>query len=265
MKNVLVLIHDDEGQEARFQAALDATRALNGHLTCLEVTAIVPVVGDAYGIVGGGMLIDIEREAEAANKARLRPRVEAEDVAWSWVETTDYIEPALEEAAPLADLIVVNQALAELPGPDLRSLASSLVLGTGKPILAVPNEPLGFRAAGAALVAWDGSREAAEALGHAVPLLDLAETVTLLEVGDGAPERPAEDAAADLSRHGIHAVIVRKPGPSAEKAILESARSGMFDYLVMGAYGHSRLQEVLFGGVTRRMLKECPLPILLMH
>lgn len=265
MKNVLVLIHDDDGQEARLQAALDVTRALRGHLNCLDVTALLPTLGDSWGVEGGAMLVQIERDAERANRARLQPRLAAENVAWSWTDTTDYVEPALDNAAALADLIVVNQTVDTLPDADIRALASTLVVGAGRPVLAVPDEPLGFRAAGSALIAWDGSREAADALGAAVPLLALAERVTILEVDDGSIALPAEQAAAYLSRHGIHPVVVRKAAPSAAEAILDSAAGGPFDYLVMGAYGHSRVTEALFGGVTRRLLGECPIPILLVH
>ncbi len=263
MKNVLVLIHDDEGQEARIQAALDVTRALGGHLTCLDVSPIVPFIGDATGISGGAILIDLERETESVNRVRVRKRIEAEDVPWSWFDVTDYFETALESAATLADLIVVNRALDELPLPDLRNLAASLVLRSGKPILAVPAETRGFDAAGAALVAWNGSREASAALGAAVPLLSLARSVTIVEVDDSIPRLPAEEAAAYLSRHDIHAEVLRWPDGRAAEGIIALAHA--HDYLVMGAFGHSRTREALFGGVTRRLLRESPIPLLLAH
>lgn len=265
MKNVLLLIHDDTGQEARLQAALDVTRALRGHLTCLDVTTVAPFIGDSSGVSGGAILLELERASEAANKARLTPRIAAEDVPWDWIDTTDYLEPALEAASAMADLIVVNRALDALPLPDMRAVASSLVLNSGKPILAVPDEARGFSAAGEALIAWDGSREAADPLAAAVPLLLLAGSVTILEVEDGTIARPAEEAAAYLSRHDIHANVLRmRTGPAAD-TLAYAAAGGRYDYLVMGAFGHSRLAEALFGGVTRRLLSDSPIPILLAH
>ena len=263
MKNILVLVHDDEGQEARLQAALDVTRALNGHLTCLDVSPIVPFIGDTVGVSGGAILIDLERETEAANRARIHKRIEAEDVAWSWLDTTDYFETALDSAATLADLIVVNRALDQLPLPDLRNLAASLVLQSGKPILAVPAECRGLDVAGAALVAWNGSREASAAIGAAVPLLSLARSVSIVEVDDSTPRLPAEEAAAYLSRHGIHAEIMRWPEGRVAEGLIALAHA--HDYLVMGAFGHSRSREALFGGVTRSLLRESPIPLLLAH
>jgi nucleotide-binding universal stress UspA family protein len=263
MKNILLLVHDDDGQEARLQAALDVTRAVNGHLICLDVAAVMPFVGDSTGISGGALLLELERESEAANRSRIEPRVAAEGVAWEWIDTSDYVAPALERAAVLADLIVVNTALDALPLPDLRAVAASLVKNAGKPVLAVPQDARGF-GFGAALVAWDGSREAADALGAAVPLLRLADRVTILEIDDGSIGAPAEQAAAYLSRHGIEPRIDRETG-SATGILLARAGSGAFDYLVMGGFGHSRLLEAVFGGVTRRLLEDSPIPLLIAH
>lgn len=263
MKNVLVLLHDDAGQEARLQAALDATRALGGHLNCLDVSPVTPFVGDTTGISGGAILLELEHETEAANAARMRKRLAAEDVPWTLEETTGYFEAALERAATLADLIVVNRACADLPLPDLRNLAAALVLRAGKPILAVPEETRHFDAAGSALVAWDGSREASAALGGALALLSLAGRVTIVEIDEGGITVPAEEAAAWLSRHGVHAEIIRWPSGRVAEGLLALAQA--HDWLVMGAYGHSRLREALFGGVTRRLLQESPIPLLLAH
>jgi nucleotide-binding universal stress UspA family protein len=243
------------------QAALDVTRSLNGHLTCLDVSPIVPFIGDMTGVSGGAILIDVERETEAVNRDRIRKRMEAEDVAWSWLETTDYFETALESAATLADLIVVNRALDELPLPDLRNLAASLVMQSGKPILAVPAGTRRFETAGKALIGWNGSREASAALGAAVPLLSLARSVTIVEVDDHMPRLPAEDAATYLSRHDIHAEVMRWPNGAVAEGLLALAH--VHDYLVMGAFGHSRTCEALFGGVTRTLLRESPIPLLL--
>jgi nucleotide-binding universal stress UspA family protein len=268
MKNILLLIHDDAGQEARLQAALDITRAVNGHLTCLDVSVVIPIVGADVGVSGGAMLIELERESEAGNRSRLYPRLEKEDVSWDWIDATGYLEQTLEAAAGLADLIVVNGQLDSFPLPDMRTLASGLVLKSGKPILAVPETATGFKAAGNALVAWDGSSEASIALTAAVPLLQLAASVTILEIDDGSVKAGAEDAATYLSRHGVHARIVRAPTGDDDDAgtvLLAKADSEKFDYMVMGGFGHSRFAEALFGGVTRRMLTESPIPLFMAH
>lgn len=267
MKNILLLVHDDSGQEARLQAALDITRAVQGHLTCLDVTIIAPMIDDGYGVSGGAMLLELERNTESANRKRLEARLAREDVSWEWIDVTNYLEPAIEGAAALADLIVVNREIDTLPLPDVRGVAAQLVVKSGKPILAVPDDIRAFDAAGAALIAWDGSREASAALSAAVPLLALAKAVIILEVQDGSVKDSAEQAAAYLSRHDIHARILQLPadGEAPADIILADANSGKFAYLVMGGFGHSRLVEALFGGVTRKMLKESRIPLFLAH
>lgn len=264
MKNILVLIHDDEGQEARLQAALDVTRAVRGHLTCVDVTAVTPLVTETFGVSGGAMLLEEERASESANRARIEARLPKEDITWDMVAVTDYVEPAIEGAATLADLIVVNRAFEALPQPDLRDLAASLVVKSGKPVLAVPEEPSGFPAYGRALVAWDGSRDAAAALEAALPLLGLAGKVTILELDDGKVKVSAEEAAAYLSRHDI-LPVVRREGPegSIEEALLAEANGGGFDYLVMGGFSRSRLVEAVFGGASHRLLSESRIPVLM--
>lgn len=265
MKNILVLIHDDVGQEARVQAALDVTRAVEGHLTCLDVAPIMPFVGDDMDVSGGAMLMALERESETANRSKLEPRIAAEGVPYKWIDTSDYFEPALEKAAALADLVVVNLADPDLPNAEERALAGSLALKSGRPVLAVPEESRGFAATGTALVAWDGSPQAAHALSAAVPLLALAKSVIVLEVEDSSIQLPAEEAASYLSRHGIGAIIERVAAYPIADSLLARLRTGRFDYLVMGAFGHSRLTEALFGGVTRRLLQASAVPLLIAH
>jgi nucleotide-binding universal stress UspA family protein len=267
MKNILLLIHDDAGQEARLQAALDVTRALDGHLTCLDVTVVTAISSSDFGITGGTALVAVEREREGANRSRVEPRLKNEGVSWNWVDTVDGIEPALTAASDLADLIVVNRQLDSYPLPDMRTVASGLVVKSGKPVLAVPENVTGFKASGNALVAWDGSREASFALSQAVPLLQLANSVSILEVEDGSVKKGAEEAAAYLSRHGVHATIVRAAteGDDAGTVLLAKANSEKFDYLVMGGFGHSRFYEAAFGGVTRRLLTHSQIPLFLAH
>lgn len=267
MKNILLLVHDDAGQEARFQVALDLTRALEGHLTCLDVAEMPQIVG---GIETASIQAELIAEAEAReskNRQALEARLEREDVPWNWIDVTGPLAVALKRAAGMADLIVVSRKLDSAAAPDMRRVASQVVIGSGRAVVAVPEGAEGFEAAGIALVAWDGSDEAMKAMQMAVPLLQLARTVIMLEVSDRSIESPAEEAAAYLSRHGIHAVVMRRR-PSmltVAEAILAEARANNADYVVMGGFGHSRIVEALVGGVSRDMLTESPLPTLLAH
>ena len=267
MKNILLLVHDDPGQEARFQAALDIGRAVEGHLSCLDVTVIPALIGTDYvGDTEFGKLLDDERQREATNRVKLETRLVHEDLPWDWTDTAGQIAHCLENACTLADLIVVNRQLDAFPLPDMRNIAGELVLRSDAPILAVP-ETLARFDLDNALVAWDGSPASAAALRAAVPLLRHARRVTIVEVQNRSIRAPAEDAATYLSRHNIHACIERiKSGdrPVAD-LLLANVASEAFGYIVMGGFGHRRFAEALFGGVTRTMLTKSPIPVFLTH
>ena len=269
MKNILLLIHDDAGQEARFQAALDLTRALEGHLTCLDVVRSRVLGTDYAGEVGEAILFEDERAQEAENRQRIAERLRGEDVAWTMVEDVGDLAVSMTRCAGLADIIVVNRKLDSTNDLDMRRVASDVVLKSRKPILAVPDDVRGFDAAGAALVAWDGSLPAMAALTAAVPLLKLARSVELLEI-QGPSAGTVREAAEYLSRHGIHAEVSLiapfKDSPHEPSAVIRRViEKGGHAYCVMGAYGHSRVREALLGGVTRNMLSESRVPLVLAH
>jgi len=269
MKNVLLLVHDDEGQEARLQAALDLTRALAGHLSCIDVSLMPVFVGDYYsGYYGGAceaQLLADERAREGDNKSRLTERLANEDVPWDWDDTTSTIAEAVLDRALLADIVVLNRRLDKGAMPDMADAASRILMHARVPVLAMP---AGARGLGTdrALVAWDGHASSAATLRACVPLLARARQVDILMVRDREERLPPDEAARYLSRYGIHADIRIVPGGETpvDRVILAEAQGLGSDYVVMGAYGRGRLREA-FGGVTRRMLAGAPLPLVLGH
>ncbi|WP_033920071.1 universal stress protein [Sphingomonas sp. 37zxx] len=267
MKNVLVLLHDDPGQEARFQSALDLTRALGGHLTCVDVSILPVLVGDYVDMGGTALMMADEQQREGANRTRMQARLEAEDVAYSWHDERGFLSQCILDSAGLTDLIVLNRELDSILYPDMFDLVGDVLIKTRKPIVAVPASTKKFDAFGSALVAWDGSAQSEAALQAAVPLLQHARMVTILEIDDGSLKLPAIDAATYLSRHDIKSMIRRETSLTdvASTTILQAITETGAAYLVMGGFGHSRFLQATFGGVTRRMLKECPVPLFLAH
>jgi len=267
MKNVFVLIHDDIGQEARLQAALDLVRALGGHLSCIDVIQVPVLVGDVYGFGGQAQLVELEREREGENRARVEARLIREGVSWSWTDAVGDVAPTVTGLSDLADIIVLNRKLEKAQAPDMQGITAAVMLGSHKPVLAVPDSSRGCNVGGHALIAWDGSSESASALRAAVPLLALAQRVTIVEVENGSVSAPASEAAVYLSRHGVHADVtgVATGGKGVAEVLVEQCRVQKADYLVMGGYGHSRVTEALFGGITRTMLGCCQVPLLLAH
>ena len=182
MKNVLLLVHDDAGQEARFQAALDLVRALGGHLHCVDVTIPPMPAGNPYDGAADAVLIEAAREREDDNKAKVVARLAREDIAWDWVDTTDTLAGGVLESATLADLIVLNRRLDSIAQPDMRAVVGNVVMHAHKPVVAVPEALTNF-ALGRALVAWDGQEACAATMRACVPLLSLAEEVAIFEIG----------------------------------------------------------------------------------
>jgi nucleotide-binding universal stress UspA family protein len=268
MKNVLLFVHGDAGQEARLQCALDLTRALAGHLFCMDIVPIPAFAGVEYGAPQAqARLLDDARDIEEANGRNIKSRLKAEDIAWSWRDGMGEIASLLVDVSNLADVVVLNTALPSGEGPDMRSIVSSIVMDSSKPVLAVPPATKKLDVAGEALVAWNGSPPVAETLRAAVPLLLFSAGVKIFQIGEVEGES-AEDAAAYLSRHGIHARIERRNPSDSDsdgEKLLDYCRSTRPAYCVMGAYGHGRLRESLFGGVTRLMLKDSPVPLLIGH
>ena len=132
----------------------------------------------------------------------------------------------------------------------------------GVPVLVLPPsyEGDGGRAA---LVGWDGSREATRAVHAALPFLQAAERVVLCAIGTQAAAS-LEDAARMLRRHEVKVEPEHVAGSdkdAGDKLLAQAAAHGA-ELLVMGAYGHTRLRELVFGGATRQMLRTATLPVL---
>ena len=174
----------------------------------------------------------------------------------------------LEALARYVDLTVIGAAPPDEGGWRGSTEPDQLILTCGRAVLITP-EATAAAAPRRILVAWNGTREAARAVSEAMPLLEAAETVTILCVGD-APELaepPGAILARHLDAHGIAASIDRVTDTRADPAeiILSRCRNGAADLVVMGAYGHSRLREIVLGGVTRTLLRRLPVPLLMAH
>jgi nucleotide-binding universal stress UspA family protein len=266
MKNILVLIHDDPGQEARLQLALDVTRMFNGHLICLDVAIpSIALADDAFGGGVGALLLAEQVTNEAANRTRLEQRLNNAGVSWEWAEVTGRATASLRAASQFADLIVVNRRLDDFPSSGMQAVAGEVIARSGKPVFAVPERPRRFRPS-CAMIAWNGSTAAMAAVRHALHLLQHADRVVLTEV-EGRGEGSAEAAASYLSRYDIHVRVERlapKDGDIGHTLIGRAVSHGA-GYLIAGGFGHSRWAEALFGGVTRDLLTKAPCPVFMAH
>lgn len=186
-----------------------------------------------------------------------------------WRSVMDFPIDALAREARGADLIILGRT--KTPGDEYSSLdPGAALLRIGRPALIVPDGVSSLRA-DHVVIAWKDTREARRAVCDALPFLHDATHVTIAGISDSADEdRMAEqinDVANYLARHGISADprVIPDRGGSAAEQLTSLAQEGGADLLVAGAYGHSRLGEWFFGGVTRDLLAASPICCLMSH
>lgn len=151
-----------------------------------------------------------------------------------------------------------------------RKLFEAALFDSGRPVLLVPQAFKGADAPKRVLVAWSPERESVRAVNDAMPVLAGAEQVRIVVVSRGwatAERNPGDDMARHLARHDVNVDVKHVPsnGDAIHTVLLNEARYLGADLLVMGGYGHSRTGEWLFGGVTRDILNEAHIPLLMSH
>ncbi len=269
MKTILVHVDADDGQPARLQAAFDLARAFGGHLACLQVTpyAAYALGEPAMGAFPVTALIEAIEKERRAERQLVEARLRQEGVSWDWIAREGDAVDRLVEAARLVDVVVMSSGPFSGNAMVRMGITGDVAVRAPAPVIAVPPTSRGIAVTGAALVAWDGSQEAALALRSALPMLRLAESVDILAVAEKPTEFTARAAAAYLSRQGVTAEVVERTrnGDTIEQVIRGVITERRSAWLVQGAYGHSRLRETVFGGVTRGLLADAPVPLLLAH
>lgn len=265
-RTVLVPVGEDKACEARLHAARVLAWRFDAALVGLHVERPQPSMpGAVYSEAGvelAARLAESYRAAVAEERAAAKAlfqRVCGTGGATEWREATGEPEVIVPGIARTADLVVTSQPGAE----DGFALIEALAVSAGVPVLMLPAAGAG-ELGKVVLAGWNGSREATRALHDALPFLATAEQVVLCAVGEAAIAT-LEPATAMLRRHGVpvRAEPVQEPAGDAGATLLRQAATHGADLVVIGAYGHSRLREMVFGGATRHLLRTAALPLLL--
>jgi nucleotide-binding universal stress UspA family protein len=217
----------------------------------------------AQAIAADTKRIEADFRAAAASRA-----VPAE--WWTDQLETDWAIERVCLRARHAGLTVVGQAAhdgeEEIPG---HALLHALLLTSGRPVLVVPETPTVSVPGTRVAVAWNATRESARAVADAMPLLEAAQAVMLVQIGTGSDNDL--DSLGEISRHLLRnkvanvTQVTRAPDHDVGAVILGAAGEFGADLLVMGGYGHSRMREVVLGGATRHILKAATIPVLMSH
>lgn len=268
MKSILLYANDDSGFEERLSTALEAASRFAAHLSCLQVTPFDAFImaepfGGMYALAS---VVEQLREKEQAHRTAVEARLGSAGVDWDWQHYEGQPANIIVQRARLADLVVLSLPNRE-DGAHFLALTADVALHARTPVLAVPGGHSGFELAGPAVVAWNGSAESAHALRSSLPMLCKASSVHIISVSGDHSDLSGSDATAYLARHGITAESRELPraGHAVADVLLEAASALNAQYLVAGAYGHTRIREAILGGATRDLLTRSKLPLLLAH
>ncbi len=288
IRRILCLL---DGNEAREPALPTALAVASSHRACLEVLHVSIEPREAIPIVADGMTATMAEdimssvETDTANRAKRAQQMFEHAVADAGIRQVP-AESEVPDDGPTAsfrvlrgreaevvatrgllyDLIVVGRRHGEGEPPASPTLEAA-IMETGRPVLVAPPqapEHIGRRPT----VAWRASIPGVHALQAALPVLAAAQDVHVVTVDEGSHAGSAPgDVVRYLAFHGVRgaASTVAADGREAGQAILETASANNADLLVMGAYAHSRLRQLILGGVTATVLRSASLPLLLAH
>ena len=294
IRSILVTATGDPADAATFAAALAVARPFGAHLDVLHVRAdpldagLAMATGAGSGAMTAGLIEQLEadalqRESRAKDgfdrfcaEAGLtvggtpvggtpagQPTTRNDTASAEWHVETGREPDWVAVYGRSSDLVVASRWDGEVLA---RSTLEAVLLETGRPLL-IPGPSAMPAAIQRVAIAWKPTAQAARAVALAMPFVSRATEIVIATVEEDEDER---DEISRLSRHlewhGLHSTVARmRPGPDGPAATLLSAIIGRADLLVMGGYGHSRMREWVFGGFTRHVLADAPLPVLLAH
>jgi len=276
IKDIVVHVDDSRNFEARIGVAVELAQRFDAHLTGVYVKS--PAYLPAYVAAQVGPDV-IEMQAKAASEA-------AASASAGFDETTKKAgvsaemrvgEGPLDEVLSLharyGDLCIVGQTDPDGDAPaDDVDVPGHVVLYSGRPVFIVPYAGHFNDVGKRVLVAWNGSREAARAVNDAMPFLENAAQVTVLAVNpsetrDPLGDLPGADISLHFARHGVkvEAAQIIADDIQVGDMLLSRISDGGYDMVIMGAYGRSRIRELVMGGASRHILHHMTVPIFMAH
>jgi nucleotide-binding universal stress UspA family protein len=286
-KDVLLVMdsYPEPPGEALVEVAADLAQTMGAKISAL---ACAPLLGGAGNPVADFLLdmpnvvIEEGKKSVANAEALLAAFQHAAEARGNFQARLleRFPRPAIQDVfvqyARARDLTIVpipgRDNVSEISAQFMVSCAETIVFGSGRPVILLPRdrETKGIASLDNVVVAWDGSRPAARAVTDAMPILEIAKKVTVIAVASERSiefERSGAAIVTNLRRHGAQ---VEYESADREERDVFDVLQGLIacrrcDLLVMGAFGHSRFREAVFGGTTRAMLKTPPAPLLLAH
>ena len=276
LKNLFVHVPSERPIRPVVDGAISLAVSHAAHLHAIsvgyETTNVLPIEAGGAAIAAV-FEIEQERALARANAALAVFETEARNAGIAYRSQAIAGLPVDVAASVIASARLHDLTIVLQPGPERQTfdnvMPQEIMFESGGPVLFIPythKGPLETKRVG---IAWDGSRLAARALRDAAPFLERAQAITIISVNEAqAPaEGSAKALAAHLARYGVPVRIQQMVADRADiqPSILSIAADDGLDLIVMGGYGHSRLQERILGGVTRGMMQAMTVPTLMSH
>ena len=270
---ILACLTDTESAAATLDLGMMVAKRFDAVLEVLHVrsdpASAVPLVGEGMsGAMVEEMLAAAEKHGlELARALRLKydQAVEHHHIKSGWREEVGREDDIVASAGMLADMVILSRPLPnrDLPSPVTLNAA---ILDTGRPLLlAPPVTPAHVDES--VVVFWNGSPQAARAVYFSLPFLKMAKRVVVLSAREEESATPGQGLVDYLAKHQIEAgfrvFTAGGPGTDVARGLLTEAEKEGADLVVMGAFTHSRLRQLILGGVTRHVLSTAKLPVLL--
>ena len=273
--SLIVYVDDEPDNVARIKLACDLARKHHAHLIGVSACApVTPVVdgGDALGMLGE--IIEVQNEwahkALMAAEVRFREICAHRGLSCEWRGALGDPSYWTEHHARAADALIVGfNSDANSGWRGVHTV--DLVMHTGRPVMVVPNEPAVSPVHSPVLLTWNDSRECRHAASAALPFLQKAPVVRIVELADardldGARQR-ITDVGLWLHRHGVRAELDARAydGRPTGRQLVDCAREMEAGAIVSGAWGHARMRQWFFGGVTQSLMAEASISLILVH
>ncbi len=273
LKDILLHVDTSKSTQARTAAAIRLATQHDAHIVGLFT--IFPLSLPPY--VANEFPADVlemqkkrgEKEMQEA-KQKFESLISIAGISNEWRVEHGLYEQLLCEHARYVDLLILGQRDPDDAMRPSDASPDSVILKSGRPAIIVPYIGIPENFPERALIAWNGKRESLRAINDALPILQKCSFVKVASFIEEAEKAEAislseKDIIHHLGRHGVdaQAEIVNASGLDIGNALLSFVADEVMDLLVMGCYGHSRFRELLLGGVTKRILAEMTIPVLM--
>lgn len=269
IRDIIVQLTGSSEDEFRLDAAVRIAKEFDAHLIgahLQQLPEILDIANPAHSATVRELLEESEREADRSFRsvsARFADLKVSNELR-RFHGLSDMLGSDLAQLARTADVFVGTRPYGDPAGH--RQIEERVLFGSGRACLFLPPGGSAHERFERIAVAWDGSREAARAVAEAVPFLTRAKAVHLVCIGETEQKAPFHGIKAHLERYGVAAEATTVPYDNGTGEQLEQFAHQMgADLIVMGAYGHARLIEWMFGGATRHLLRHATLPVLMAH